>query len=207
MEQAGAEGSFVEQARELFTAVSGVGPLLERDYWAIIRDCRLSPRDVASNVSCYFEAFAPKSLVVFKRRERECGAPLRIGDELDVHIKGAGHFGVRVIHTNAQSLTVATLKGHPEAGRITFGAYRNGRGDVVFHIRSRARSSSRSRYYGFVSAGEAMQTRCWTDYVNRVAEAYGRGVVGWIYAETRICEDEPDTSVTTEPTYLARGDE
>ena len=127
-------------------------------------------------------------------------------DVLDVHIKGAGHFGVRVLHADAQSLTLGTLLGHPEAGRITFGAYRNERGDVIFHIRSRARAGTRLRYLGFVSAGEAMQTRCWTDYVNRVAVAYGEGVLGWIHAQTRVCDDEPEEEATGAPTYQALGD-
>ena len=50
---------------------------------------------------------------------------------------------VRVVDTNSLSLTLATDDGHPEAGRITFGVYPNDEGDIVFHIRSRARSGSK----------------------------------------------------------------
>ena len=62
-----------------------------------------------------------------------------------------------------RSLTLGTLEGHPEAGRITFGAYRNDDGDVVFHIRSRARSSTLFNYVGFKSADVTELARGWVD--------------------------------------------
>ena len=205
MGREGTQAQSGKQAGDLLIAVAGVGPLLERDYWAVIRDCRVSPTELMAEVSRTFEAYAPKSVAVFSR-ESGVGVPLREDDILGVHIKGAGHFRVRVIHVSPQSLTLGTVKGHPEAGRITFGAYRNARRDVIFHIRSRARSGSRWRYFGFVGAGEALQTRCWTDFVNRVAVAFGDGVVGWVNAETRVRRDEPDERATCTPTYYAEGD-
>lgn len=188
----------------LLEAVRGFGPLLQRDYWAVVRDCRGGPADVARYVSRRFEHFAPESLVVFRRRSHP-GEVLEVGDELDVHILGAGHFAVRVICADAQSFTLATMTGHPEAGRITFGAYRNGRGEVIFHIRSRARSSTRARYLGFLGVGEPMQTTVWTDFVNRVAVAVGGGVRGWIHATTARAEDEPEERARSTPTFFARG--
>lgn len=190
---------------ELATARRGYGPLLQRDYWAVIDGCRLSPRKVMALVARHFPAFAPEELVVFTR-EGSDQRPLRVGEVLGVHIVGAGDFAVRVIHLDAQSLTVATVAGHPEAGRITFGAYRNRRGDVIFHICSRARSSTWARYFGFRSAGEVMQTSCWTDFVNRVAVATGRGVLGHIQSTTCACADEDEGQARSRPTYLARGD-
>jgi hypothetical protein len=142
--------------------------------------------------------------------DRACdraGSPraLDVGEELEVRIAGAGAARVRVLHRDRQSLTLGTVEGHPEAGRITFGAYRNRRGDVIFHIRSRARSSSPGNYLGFLGIGEAMQTSTWVDFVNRVAVATGRGVLGVIHAETREIADEDDRDVGS-PTYEARGD-
>jgi hypothetical protein len=124
-----------------------------------------------------------------------------------VTIKGAGTHGVEVVHADSTSFTLATLPGHPEAGRITFGAYRNGRGDVLFHIRSRARSGSLPHLAGFLAAGDAMQTQCWTDFVNRVALTAGDGVVGWIHAEKSKIDDEPDDrEVLRGPTFVAEAD-
>lgn len=181
-------------------ATRGSGPLLERDYWCVIRTCRVSPRALVATLRRHFAAFAPAELVVFHSGE---GKRLELGDEVELHITGAGGARVRVTHLAPQSFTLATLEGHPEAGRITFGSYRNGRGDVVFHIRSHARSGSRLQRAGFLAAGEVMQTSTWSDFVNRVAVAFGDGVVGLIRAETRPSPDEPEEQARHGPTYLA----
>jgi hypothetical protein len=191
----------------LFSASEGAGPLLQRDYWAVIARCGCSPSEVMELVASRFASFAPERLVVFERVDGR-DAPLEVGDELRVHIRGAGTFGVRLIHRDRQSLTLATLPGHPEAGRITFGAYRNARGDVIFHIRSRARSGSRVMYLGFRTGGEAMQTNTWTDFVNAVALTVGEGVIGFIHAETlELAHAHESADDVRGPTFLARGDE
>jgi hypothetical protein len=106
-----------------------------------------------------------------------------------------------------QALTLATLSGHPEAGRITFGAYRNQQGDVIFHIRSRARAGNQRFALAYAVLGEAMQTNTWTDFIWAVACTFGSGVRGPIRAETQqVAED--DTRQRDEPgapTFWARG--
>ncbi|WP_164011213.1 DUF1990 family protein [Pyxidicoccus trucidator] len=196
------------QTADLLLPEDGAGPLLQRDYWAVIKDCQHPPSTVMDWVCQRFAEFAPSELCVFKRADEACeGEPLKLGDELSVKIQGAGTFGVRVIHKDAQSLTLATLPGHPEAGRITFGAYRNEHGDVIFHIRSRARSGSQFHYMGFITAGEAMQTNTWTEFVLRAAVTAGEGVVGVIHADTTELEDEPEGSdPEQDPTFIAKGD-
>ncbi|MCY1080054.1 DUF1990 family protein [Archangium lansingense] len=191
----------------LLSATEGCGPLLQRDYWAVIDRCGCSPSELMELVALRFAEFAPEELVVFEP-ERERDEPLEPGDELQVHIRGAGTFRVRIIHRDRQSLTLATRPGHPEAGRITFGAYRNERGDVIFHIRSRARSGSRVKYLGFRTGGEAMQTNTWTDFVNAVALTVGEGVIGFLHAETTVMEEAHESADDVRgPTFLARGDE
>ncbi|WP_239576745.1 DUF1990 family protein [Archangium primigenium] len=188
-------------------ATDGAGPLLQRDYWALIERSRYTPEEVMEFVSARFPEFPPEALVVFERLGGGDG-PLEVGEELKVDIRGAGECRVRIIHRDAQSFTIATLPGHPEAGRITFGAYRNDEGDVIFHIRSRARSGSGIIYLGFYSGGEAMQTNTWTDFVNNVALTCGEGVIGFIHAETTVMEKaHEDADDIQGPTYLARGDE
>lgn len=192
--------------KQLVAAADGAGPLLQRDYWAVIRDCRLRPSQVAALVANRFAEFAPAELCRFARPGRAT-RPLEVGDELDVEIRWAGATRVVVVNREPCSITLATVDGHPEAGRITFGAYRNDRGDVVFHIRSRARSSSELMYAGFLVSGDPMQTNTWTEFVNRVALTAGAGVVGAIRADMARAEDEPeDRGVPSAPTYVARGD-
>lgn len=194
-----------DRTSALSLASQGYGPLLQRDYWCVIERCRFRPTELIDLVAARFPEFAPEDIVLFRRGDGG-DTPLRVGDEVEVRIRAAGSFRVRVVHRDAQSFTVATIRGHPEAGRITFGAYRNAHGDVIFHIRSRARSSTVLRWLGFRTAGEAMQTYCWTDFVNRVALTTGEGLIGPIHAETRRIPDEPERVLAATPTFLARGE-
>jgi hypothetical protein len=184
----------------------GIGPLLQRDYWGVIDACRVSPVALMDQVARQFADFAPPQLVSFARLDGST-APLEVGVDLNVTIAGAGTFGVRVLDREAQSLTLATLSGHPEAGRITFGAYRDERADVIFHIRSRARSGSQKFAMAYAVLGEAMQTNTWTDFIWAVACTFGSGVRGTIHAETMHLSDD-DVRQRDEagaPTFVARG--
>jgi len=192
--------------RGLLPAAHGAGPLLQRDYWAVIQGCRLTPPEVATLVASRFWEFAPEDLVAFRRVD-DTTEPLEVGDELEVWIRMSGTVRVRVVHRDRNSLTLATLIGHPEAGRITFGAYRNDYGDVIFHIRSRARAGSSLRYLGFLTAGDPMQTNTWTEFVNRVALTAGDGVLGYIHADTRKIAGAVDgPRAMLSPTFIAEGE-
>jgi hypothetical protein len=196
-------------AEPLQPAPAGAGPLLQRDYWAVIRNCRCRPSEVVTDVASRFQQFPPEDVVVFERAGAPSPNPLQVGDELDIRIRVAGPARVRVVHTCQCSITLATLKGHPEAGRITFGAYRNDAGVVVFHIRSRARSSSFATYLGFLVGGDPMQTATWTAFVNAVALTFGEGVDGQIHAETKqLAADafEPGDESLDCPTFIAESD-
>ena len=187
-------------------ASAGVGPLVQRDYWAVFPDCPLRPSELVELASREFPLFAPKDKITFHRTGSD-GEPLAVGERLVCAIRHAGRCHVEVVHVDGCSFTLATLPGHPEAGRITFGAYRNGRGDVVFHIRSRARSSTAVRRFGFVIGGEPVQTLTWTDFIDRLAAVVGCGVLGAIEETTRVVSDEPeDRGPPAAPTFLARGD-
>jgi hypothetical protein len=162
------------------------------------------PATIAQTLVEHFERFAPPDLVRFERAGRAPGA-LEPGDELAVHIRMAGESRVRIVHRSTLSVTIATMEGHPEAGRITFGVYPNADGETVFHIRSRARSGGPHFSVGFLALGEAMQTNCWTGFVNRIAAAVADGVRDVIHVTTEQVE-ETDADAAAErmgPTYRA----
>jgi len=192
----------------ILSAARGVGLLLQRDYWAVIAGCRVSPSALLDALADHFAAFAPPDVVAFRRADGTA-RPLERGDVLEVRIRGAGTFRVCVVGRATQTLTLATLIGHPEAGRITFGAYRNDYGDVIFHIRSQARSSTRAGRVGFLMMGEAMQTATWADFVTSVAFTFGEGVIGYVHAETSRIHgrraDELEASALS-ATFVAAGD-
>ncbi len=194
-----------ELETDLAPPADGAGKLLQRDYWAVIKNCEAGPRKVASLVRDQFWDFPPPELVKFTPVDGSA-APLAVGDEMDVEIRMAGTFQVRVLHADDNSITLGTVKGHPEAGRITFGAYRNERNDVVFHIRSLARSGSQIQLLGFKALGEAMQTNTWTDFINKVAVCAGNGVIGEIVAETHERDDDDIDSDDVSPTFIAQGE-
>lgn len=188
----------------LQTAGAGRGVLIQRDYWAVIRNTEMSSSEIIDYVRRRFESFPPRELAAF---QRQCppGDPLSVGDEFKIDIRLAGQCSVRVTHVDEQSMTLGTMMGHPEAGRITFGAYRNGRGDVIFHIRSLARSRSWKLFAGFMAAGDPMQTYTWTDFVDGVAHTVGDGVIGHIRAEMHLVRKPHADEVMASPTFLARG--
>lgn len=187
---------------DLIPATEGAGPLLQRDYWAVLDDCCLKPSELMAHVKAHFCELPPRALVEFA-----ASAGLEVEAELDIRIRPAQACKVRVIHSDEQSLTLGTLAGHPEAGRITFGAYRNTAREVVFHIRSRARSSSTSTFFGFMALGEAMQTNTWTDFINNTAVAVGARVRDAIHADTiTVDEREDDGLPLNQPTFAAEGD-
>ena len=191
--------------REIQPAAEGAGPLLQRDYWAVIAGSRLSPSEIISLLAERFPDFPPPELVKFRLTDG-CRVPLEVGDELDIDIRLAGSCAVRVVHKDANSITLGTLEGHPEAGRITFGAYRNERDDVVFHIRSRARSSGLTKYIEFLAGGDPMQTNTWVDFINAVSHTVGSGVVDGIRVEQEHVEDEDADVDPCQPTFIAQGD-
>lgn len=187
---------------DVISATQGAGPLLQRDYWAVFAGCALKPSAIMAHIKSHFCELPPVSLVRFL-------APVGLNKdaELDIHIVPAQSCRVRVMHEDAQSMTLATLKGHPEAGRITFGSYRNAAGDVIFHIRSRARSASTSTRVGFLAIGDAMQMNTWTAFINNTAAAVGAQIPDAIRAETKEVEELPeDDHPLHSPTFLAVGD-
>jgi len=187
---------------ELAPASGGAGPLLQRDYWAVLSDCPLTPAGVMAHVKGHFCELPPASLVQFAAPDG-----LRQDAVLDIRIAPAQSCRVRVLHEDKLSVTLGTLAGHPEAGRITFGAYRNDAGGVIFHIRSRARSASTWTRVGFLAIGDAMQTNTWADFINNTAAAVGAHIVDGIRADTQEVEEvAEDGEPLHSPTFLAVGD-
>lgn len=189
---------------QLQFASDGTGPLLQRDYWAVIHDCRIHPQEIIELLRSKFDQLAPEGLVRFISAARP-NQPLSVGDLMEVKIRMTSEVKVRVVDISDLSLTIATVEGHPEAGKITFGAYHNDRGDVIFHIRSRARSSSALHFAGFLTAGDAMQTNTWTDFIDRLAHTVGDGVIGGqIFADKQEVDEQTEDADANTPTFIAR---
>jgi hypothetical protein len=185
--------------------MDGVGPLYQRDYTARFADASCSPGQIAQLVRERFAELAPPDTAAFAvHADRESG--LEVGDELDIRIALVGKCRVRVVHLDETSITLRTLRGHPEAGRITFGAAEDSDGRLVFKIRSRARSSGLLQRLGFFVMGKTMQARCWIRFIQRLADRCGGRIEGDIQVRTtRIENARSDGRGCDEPTFT-RGD-
>src|SRR5690625_1475685 len=73
-----AEKRLEEVKDKLTPASNGAGPVLQRDYWAVLDDCPHSCRDVAQIIRERFRDFPPAELVTFHRLE-DSEAPLEVG--------------------------------------------------------------------------------------------------------------------------------
>ena len=162
-------------------AARGHGPLWQRDYRARIRGSRLSPEEIIHLARRDFPALSPKELADFSKAG---STPLAVGEDMKVVIQGYGECGVRCVHIAPRSFTLRTLEGHFEAGRITFGAHEEN-GDLVFRIRSRARSVDRLRHAGYKLIGQKLQEQVWTTFIERVIEKTGGELKGDITVETQ----------------------
>jgi hypothetical protein len=187
---------------EVVNAASGSGPLLQREYSGVIEGTDISPEELAKLVRERFTELAPGETAAFARAEGG-RAPLKVGDELKIRIGGSMPCGVRVVHVDDVSLTLRTLEGHPEAGRVSFGAGRDDQGRLTFRIRSRARSGGLLHYVGFLLMGRAMQARCWIRFIGRAAEICGGRLAGPVRVSTsKVAEEPADVGGPDLPTFV-----
>jgi len=184
-------------------ASDGAGPLWQRDYFAAIEGTDYAPEDVLQRLLKEFPSFSPDAAARFIRRG-DPAQPLQLGEEMDIELKGYGPCAVRVVRIEPRSLTLRTISGHLEAGRITFGAYRDEESRLVFHIRSRSTINGPIRYLGYRLIGMPIQERIWVTFVERVAQAVGGKVAGQVYVETQKApETAADRGDAQTPTFMA----
>lgn len=192
-----------EENRPLQPAPDGVGPLYQRDYAGVIVGSRLTPEEIVWKIRMDFPSFSPRLLASFSRTDGEC-SPLERGDTMHIFMPGAGRCAVVASHLEDRTLTLRTLKGHIEAGMITFGADYDEAGRIVFRIRSRSRIDHPLRWVGYRLLGVHMQTEIWTTYVRRVAEACGGELLGGVSCSMDRTRERPlDEAAVEAPTFEA----
>jgi hypothetical protein len=197
-----AGGKSEEERQPVLHAPEGAGPLFQRDYVLTVEGSRLSPAEVIRLLAEDFARFSPEELAEFSRPEH----PLAAGDTLRVDIRGAGLCGVTITRLDEGALTMRTLEGHPEAGRITFGAECTEDGRLILRIRSRARASSPARWLGWEVAGKHLQSLIWIRFLERLAEATGGRPLGDIIMEMEeVPETAADRGDSEEPTFVLGG--
>lgn len=184
------------------TAPEGEGELLERDYRALVTESAASPEHVMELLKREFPTFSPPEVAEFRRLGRTDGSLAR-GDEMEVNLTLHPKCQVRVIHEDEKSITLRTLEGHPEAGRITFGASRTAEGLLELRIRSRARVETLLHWLGYHMGGKAVQTYMWVTFLTNLARATQGRVVGEVEVkDARVKDNAADKGERDEPTFV-----
>ncbi len=163
---------------------AGVGPLLHRWYSVRIVRANVSPAALMDMVAAKLNKVSPEVAVFRKTRGDE--GPLRAGDEFVVRMPGPWDGPVRVVHRDATSFRLATLKGHLEAGEIEFRA--EPAGDALrFEIESWARAGDRlaDLLYNKVRLAKEIQLNMWSHFCVRTAALAGGRPRGGVTIRTR----------------------
>jgi hypothetical protein len=120
---------------------------------------------------------------------------------MHIRITGYGECAVRVAQVDPCRLTLRTLHGHMEAGRITFSADRDAGGRLVLRIRSRARLRNAPWYAAYALLGKHAQTRVWVTFLQRLAqECGGHALSEVLLATDRVPESRADRGEVETPT-------
>ncbi|WP_152049802.1 DUF1990 family protein [Tautonia marina] len=172
-------------------ASQGYGPLLKREYVAVFDGIDCTPEELADRVRTDFVTFAPPETARFECPSSTAGEPLKVGDVLDIRLSLVGDCRVKVVHVDDRSLTLRTMSGHPELGRITFVAGRDDQGRPSFSIVSRTRANGLMNFTGFLLMGKQMQSRCWINFIGNLAEACGGRVLDAVKVRTVSVEETP----------------
>jgi hypothetical protein len=125
------------------------------------------------------------SEVAFFRQLRGADGPPEVGDDYLVRMPGPWDGPVRVIRTDANSLRLATLRGHLEAGQIEFRARRDGDG-LTFEIESWARAGDWLSHiaYNYLRLAKEIQLNMWTHCCLRTCEIVGGRPDGGVWITT-----------------------
>jgi Domain of unknown function (DUF1990) len=163
----------------------GVGPLVHRRYSVRIADASLPADQVIGRFSGDPNCGAPAEVAVFEKVRGEDGRT-RAGDEFLIRMPGPWDGPVRVVAARPESLRLATLRGHLEAGQIEFRC-RDEDGELLFEIESWARSGDRlsDLLYTRLRLAKEIQLNLWVETCLRLARDVGGKPRGGVRVETR----------------------
>jgi len=154
----------------------GTGALVHRRYEITLPDRAVSKDIVIRLMQLHLTELAPAALANFEKSEGQ-DAVFRVGDEYEITMLGPWNGDVRVAEMLADSFTLVTLEGHPEAGHIRFSVEDDTEhpGNLRVQIESfaRARDTVVEVAYGTLGIGKQMQTEVWVTFLQRLSALAG----------------------------------
>jgi uncharacterized protein (UPF0548 family) len=158
----------------------GSGPLFHRRYRADIFNPDMTAEQLMAYVKSHLNECTPSELAVFRKMKGDENK-FEAGDEWYIHITGPWDGPVRTVSVTPTSFSFITLKGHVEAGQITFRA--QPRAEMPNVLRFEIMSWSRSKDlivnlgYDKLQSIKTAQTAIWTTFCERVAKASGGSLI------------------------------
>jgi len=163
---------------------AGFGPLYRRTYRVEVEDPRIGPEELITRLVNDPNRASPTEVARF---EATTGRGRRPGAEFAVRMPGPWRSSVRVVERSPTGFTFVTLRGHMEAGEITFDASWGDGGRLLFTIESWARSGDRLSGWAYrrIPAIREMQLHMWVHVCEQVATMAGGRQLGDVVVTTQ----------------------
>ena len=165
----------------------GVGPILQRTYQVAIGGPELAAVELIDGLRVDPNHYNSSLVAGFVHSDAPA-RNLETGDELVVELPGPWNGPVVVQYVDDESLLLATLDGHMEAGHIRFDTIPldNSRNGYTFRIRSWARAGDAgfASVHVVVPIAKELQTAMWTAMCRRAVTISGGHQLGDIEVST-----------------------
>jgi anti-anti-sigma factor len=158
------------QGRRLFGPLQGFGQMWQKTYRIALRNRELTPQQVIATWKENVPRLKPP-------QKRFYPSSLGIAPNELVLIDaqtaaGSISTGVMVLYAGAESFTLMTPAGHPEAGWVTFSSYTED-GSTFAQVQVLARASDPFYELAFRLAGSKLQDQIWTHVLAELAALLG----------------------------------
>lgn len=155
------------EGRKLAGPFQGFGQLWHKTFRIRLDDPELTPTEVVQIWKQNLPKFKPA-----EKRFYTSPAGVKPGEIILINARTQGgpiSTGVMVLYSGDNSFTLITPEGHPEAGWVTFSAYKDGQ-DTILQVDVLARSSDPLYELAFRLVGSRVQDRIWTYVLTSLAE-------------------------------------
>ena len=171
----------------------GVGPFVEKRFWAEIRGSSLTVAELQDEFRLRYAEIIPLSWDV----EREAVAELREGAVLTAALPARGNIQMRVEEDAPGRITFSTLSGHPLAGVVSF-HFRDCEDGVEFEVRIYARAGNIADLLLMAAAGGPAQDLNWETVVRRIIQLAGGAAPIGVQSTSRDLSDEDSKRIEDE---------
>jgi anti-anti-sigma regulatory factor len=158
------------QRRRLFGPLQGFGRMWQKTYRICLRNSKLTPQEVIAMWKQNVPELKPPQKRFFPSSTGITPNALVL---IDAETPGGPiSTGVMVLYAGAESFTLMTPAGHPEAGWVTFSSYVE-EGCTFAQVQVLARASDPLYEVAFRLAGDKLQDRIWNHVLTALAAKAG----------------------------------